>query len=533
MVDYYSDYPGSAASFKRPPKRLSPASMRFNREISNEPGLMANPAIDPVNILAGFGSVGATQGIGSAMGVLPGMMASEVPVGLGIEKVEEMSGGNPVANTIASVGLPLLAGKFVEPHINRMAGVAAEITPRLLADETGSIKFGKELPFTAEPQRGYHLTNSDIPNDAILPTQAGKENTYSRGDVGNRVADSTEGNPYSPRAYFYTAGTHPETTVRSSNKNTMGVAAPENILDLSKGTPKELAGLMDGYLSKGDAGWGITPGAKGNAVDNALKDLGYNGLMAPNGIAYSFGELPVSRPVSVTAGMSDVIETKGISPKSLSEAEKIQANTMPDFVNRVNATVSKNYPDIRMGGATPTIANFPTETGGAIEPGMAVKLEGPIESIMSAIAEIGTQNHQRQMFIVGDDVLKKVPSAWEGVRITGEFDRGKSLDEIEKLLAKHGVNDYNIVKKYGDTYGVDIFAGSPSKEIKSLMKDLRFPKVSKSYSVMLGSDTASHDNIKDSFDNYAQQIGDYFGKTRGADVFNAAAETGRKWKSGK
>ena len=154
-----------------------------------DPPVEANPPLDPINIAAGFGSGLVKSGVKTALGILPGMMASEVPIGVGLEKLQDVSGNNPYINTVAGIALPLLAGKFLEPHVNRAAGMMANDLVR--GGNRGSIevgmltpgssyfaeKWGGDVPKAIEfkpienmPEvRGFEQTQSPAFQNKILP----------------------------------------------------------------------------------------------------------------------------------------------------------------------------------------------------------------------------------------------------------------------------------------------------------------------------------------------------------------------------
>ncbi|RKY41408.1 MAG: hypothetical protein DRP85_06475 [Candidatus Makaraimicrobium thalassicum] len=382
----------------------------------------------------------------------------------------------------------------------------------------------------AEPQGGYHLRKNPARPEGITPTPMGAQNTYSNKDVGARIDASVEGNEYSPRAYFYNTQTQPESTVASLNPKTYGVEMPENILDLGKGVPKGLADSQNEYLKSSEGGWGVTDGSVGNAFDNALKEMGFRGLSDPKkGISYSFDNLPATPEMTFNAGISNVVESKGMLPETLSGVKEVQNTEFPKFAKQIEQVFKKSYPELKIKGLSPSLANFPSETSGDIEHSITMQFSGPPDAAMAALSEIGTMNHQRMVFAMGDESLKKsLPDAIEGIRLTGEFEDGLSLDDIQSLLKNLNVSEYNIVDKGAGRFGVDIF-DSKSTDFSSLKDKLRFPKQEKVYSAMAGSFGSTHEKIGPSFDDYSQNIRKYHGETKGKSIFDQRAAEGIEW----
>ena len=106
-------------------------------------GLRANPAIDPVNLMGGGLMAVGKYGLKTGLSMLTGMVASEVPIGLGIEQVERLTDNNPYFSTLAGLALPLAAGRYLEPHVSR----AASKTASALAEDFAHMLSGGPMPF--------------------------------------------------------------------------------------------------------------------------------------------------------------------------------------------------------------------------------------------------------------------------------------------------------------------------------------------------------------------------------------------------
>jgi len=105
------------------------------RGLAGAEAIEADPNIDPTNLMAGFGSNLVNRGVGAAFMSLPGMMASEVPVGMAMDKVSETY-DNPALNFLVGLGAPLAGGRFLEDPIEqgimRMGSSRGVVQPDLL-----------------------------------------------------------------------------------------------------------------------------------------------------------------------------------------------------------------------------------------------------------------------------------------------------------------------------------------------------------------------------------------------------------------
>ena len=166
------------------------ASM-LNRERMPSVGsgeILPNPNIDPINIAAGLGGSIYGSGLKAAAGMMPGMMASEVPVGMALDQVEELTGRNPYVSTAANIGLSMMGGKMIEGPVNRFAGAMADTGPKLWADQTGAITWH------GSPHKW------DKPDISKIGTGEGAQ-AYGHGFYSAKSPDVAKS--YAPRDYEY------------------------------------------------------------------------------------------------------------------------------------------------------------------------------------------------------------------------------------------------------------------------------------------------------------------------------------------
>jgi hypothetical protein len=134
---------------------------------------LETPFIDPVNILAG-GAAGLMTGGLPALAQLPGMVASEVPIGLMLEKADEYSGSNPIVNTVAGLALPMLAGRYLEPHVNEFWGqlandLAQQVDPNLRTFNQLGIFLGPNAKGADLPEIDAVGVDNLLPEYATIP----------------------------------------------------------------------------------------------------------------------------------------------------------------------------------------------------------------------------------------------------------------------------------------------------------------------------------------------------------------------------
>jgi hypothetical protein len=402
----------------------------------------------------------------------------------------------------------------------------------------------KEMHKAAAIPGQHAIHYSEAARDEIRGAHYGESvPSYSK-EVESRMYSGTDAWPYVPTGDFYLkeTGGHPEGVVKTSKK-VPHVAGLKNIYDLDRdllGYRERAADIKYNEMMYGKA----TPHTS-NVLAKLIQDAGYLGFartMGPKAGKWAavFGETPVKGPISTTLQISEVAENFETLPQSLGELEWYAENRNPELVQELKDMIAKRYPEVTMGASPSTFARFGSATSGKLEYGVSAEMNGPLNSIRALAAEVvGLAKHQNMVFLVGDpkSMEKADPNGtMTSFRVNDSVDKA----ELEKRLAKHGIDEYNIKEVKGSVY-FDQFihddeGATKFPPIQSLYQDIGVPgsmEFDNVFSEGIGDAAEGPNqwsgNIEDIRANYEKILVEHFGKERGGEIYAEGLKKGLLW----
>lgn len=357
-----------------------------------------------------------------------------------------------------------------------------------------------------------------------------QHNLHSENDIGRRKAEATEDWPYIEYGQFYAPGTQPE-----SGPKTRGIPhvakLPEGVVYDGVADPLGLRKQAYRYIEEAKKK-GEYPHF-GNVFPALVRRAKYQGFSFKLGddAAYSlFGETPVlpdGAPVSATLRLSDVTEYTETLPQDLPSLHGIMKERVPTLWQEIERAVKESYPEITVRSATPSLARFESATSGVMEYGLALRLDGPLPSIRSAISEVvGLGKMQRVIYLETDSAQSGQEAV--GSVLRAKFKDGLTLQDIQEGLEKHGVDEYNVVQDGGEFFFDQFFFGEELDEIKNRLEPFideylhrGWMKTYKSASETLGYDSYANPGVEGNAQlelaaaDYEKHIKEHFGRENG------------------
>jgi hypothetical protein len=402
----------------------------------------------------------------------------------------------------------------------------------------------KEMHKVAAIPEQHAVHYSEAAREEIRGAEYGEPvPSYSK-EVAARMYGKTDNWPYIPTGDFYLkeTGGQPEGVVKTLKK-IPHVAGLKNIYDLDR----DLLGFREraADIKYNEMRYGKQAPHASNVIAKLIQDAGYLGFARTMGAkagkwAAVFGETPVEGPISTTLQISEVAEDFETLPQSLEELEWYAENRNPGLAQELQDLVDERYPEVTMGEHPSTFARFGNATSGKLEYGMSVEMEGPLKSIRALAAEaVGLGKHQNMVFLVGETKAMDQEDP-NGTMATFRVNDSVDKATLEKKLAKHGLDEYNIKEVKGsvyfDEFVHDDMAAKKAPPIDALFRDIgvkgsmQFRDV---YSEGIGDAAegpkAWSGDIEDIRANYEKVLKEHFGKKRGGEIYAEGLKKGLLW----
>ena len=388
---------------------------------------------------------------------------------------------------------------------------------------------------------GKHFKQTPLKKgDFLLATKRDgtiKHNSYSRDDIGKRIADHTDANPYAELVYLYEAGTDPENQLKGK----------PNVYEVDLNQEKIYDGITDtlGYWEFARQRLALDPFANlTNIFANLIKKTGlFDGMVvkAPVGegrwiLLFDKAEI-TGVPEDAVAGVSDVVKTlESNFPQTIKGISAI-FNGRADKLYKKFKSLKAKYAEIKEDYFKPTVARFQGATGGKHEISGMAGIRGPLKAVRAMLAEFGVANIQNNIILVHTE---------EGAKRNGSFYRFKvkrsfeSVEQIYRAIAKYGLEDYNIsVNPIAGSFFIEQFVmdSYPQSFVDSFTKmigditDKGFPQNTtyRATSEVLGDPNWTGVPAR-ALKFYKQDLIDYFGQKEGMEKYAKAIKAAQIYK---
>jgi hypothetical protein len=406
------------------------------------------------------------------------------------------------------------------------------------------IEPGKYVPYVWHKRTfpaittGIHYKKTDLKlGDYVLgATLKGeaKFNSYSRTDIGRRLHEVTDKWPYQPAVYMYTPEAKPEPQVTTGAKGYTFKYDPSEIYD----------GVKDPYLYWDEAIKQLKKDPGANLTNIFLKLVSdreqYNGVLVrspydPEGQKWMliFEKAAVQDyPELAQVGISDVIEKIETTPQDIDEAVLFmdsRSKFLSEFMKEIAA--EKRYHELTFSEYFPTLARFEEATSGMLEPGLSVKIDGPLRSQRAFLSEIAIARGQREVYLMHEpraessypDFIDYEEGKLFSFKVKREWDNNPA--GLIKALAKSGLKEFNIVEStVTRSIMLEQFMSNIDDVAKTVDMIEKFaePGYPRNKVVDIHSEILSGDDYRDS-------IIEYWGQTKGEEIYNNAIEKGREF----
>ena len=359
-------------------------------------------------------------------------------------------------------------------------------------------------------------------------------NPWSERDIGNRKWKDTEAWPYAPLGQFYSTSARPESGPGAGKPHITRIE-PSTVYD----SETDLFGYWKQAFEiaakdpKNDAV---------NIVAKLIKDAGFKGFShrVGNGETWFalFGETPVEQiSKQATLRLSDVTEFTEELPQNLSSLREIMQQRSPALITEIKEALRKNYPDVSVLRAEPTMAKFKGATSDQVEYGAGFRLSGPLDSIRAAVSDqVGVSKSQRVIFMETNPEESGQEALGAVVRF--RIREGITAELLEEGLAKHGLEEFNIPETAAGFFFDQFLFGDSSEslrnDIASFFEEYGAGQIEHydSASETIGfnefenPDVEGEDQLRLAEENYKSHIVKHFGETKGEEVYGGAKARG-------
>lgn len=403
---------------------------------------------------------------------------------------------------------------------------------------------------------GVHYTDAELnKGDYLVATPEGSRdfNSYSQSDIQGRMLEATETAPYADLVYFYETGTQPEPQLHGKSKvynvsfkDIKIYDAIDDALDLREKAAKTLKDEADRAARQSAKRLGLNPkqlqvgkpsSAKmTNMLAKLVRDEGYDGFMvtAPTGERRGGGSgrwvLMFTKKAidhvttDATVGISDVVENIESMTQDIGEAAGQTGPRAESFRKRIDE-IARHYNEVKVDGWDPAIARFGEATSGKLELSSMARLRGPAPAMKAFLAEVGIGHGQRQVYLMHTQAEPN--GKLFQFRVKPEFN---DASKLKAYIEEQGITDFNIVstpsglmvKQFvfkNDISGLDNFG----RLLKDLCDPRLMPTIGDVSSEVLG-DTNFSENPDDALGGYRQDLVDYFGESKGEEIYDEALQ---------
>lgn len=267
-----------------------------------------------------------------------------------------------------------------------------------------------------------------------------------------------------------------------------------------------------------------------NAFARLVQQAGFKGFSTDKGDGekwyHVFEPVKVQPGKKFTMALSDVVENVVEVPQDIAALENLTEQKAPQLWRDVQDIIRNRNLPITLNVGHGTIANFDVMTAGQMEYGLNVDVSGPELAIRALAAEIGARYSQSAVMIL-DHTGKS-----NGTRVQFMVQKDITADQLTEEFKKAGLTQFNIKKKVLGT-AVDMFV---KKNDKAAVKKLHalYEKIGKRGTLqddeckmeMVGSE--DFDRVE-ATQNYAKDMANFFGKTKGLKFYEEAANAGHKY----
>jgi uncharacterized protein YdcH (DUF465 family) len=237
-------------------------------------------------------------------------------------------------------------------------------------------------------------------------------------------------------------------------------------------------------------------------------------------------------PELAQVGISDVIEKIETTPQDIDEAVLFmdsRSKFLTEFMKEIAA--EKRYHELTFSEYFPTLARFEEATSGMLEPGLSVKIDGPLRSQRAFLSEIAIARGQREVYLMHE------PRAESGYPDFIDYEEGKLFSfkvkrewdnnpaGLIRALAESGLKEFNIVEStVTRSIMLEQFMSNVDDVAKTVEMIEKFaePGYPRNKVVDIHSEILSGDDYKDS-------LIEYWGQTKGEEIYNNAIEKGREF----
>jgi uncharacterized radical SAM superfamily protein len=361
--------------------------------------------------------------------------------------------------------------------------------------------------------------------------QGDKPSPWSRNDVQKRMDADTEDNPYVPLGYWYGPGVRRETFFWGKEPH-LTMLYEDEIYDAiaDKLGYKEVAherAQNDPMVKAGKRNWSdVYMNALAQVIQRSGNFKGFALDQNGNTWVFTFGDMMVEEhPKTVDIGLSDRVSNIIQLPQDLGELvdfSQVPARNLYDFIEKK----LKDYP-IKIEKVTPTLARLADTTFGETEYGLSLKVSGPITAIRAAFSDIiGLQKHQNNVIIFHGQ------GATNGTLVRFTFE-SEDINKVSKALKRYEINDFNI-RNEGLKWVFETFISADQENSPEVIDKIvnlfdRKGVAGTLTQTPVNSEMLTREEMPGEPTGYQSHILKYFGKKKGAEVYDRSQKAGVEW----
>lgn len=329
--------------------------------------------------------------------------------------------------------------------------------------ELSQVQPGKNVPYVfhkltvPDPGVGIHYKKTPLkPGDYVIgstPDGKVRYNSYSMTDIGERISRGTQDWPYQPVVYMYTPGAMPETQVRGGGRRGYtfkfenqriydGVKDPYKYWETARREHKESpeASLTNIFL---------TLVRRTDQYDGAIVTPAHGNkpwmMIFEKAAVQDYPEI-------TNVGISDIVESIE-GKRSLVRSAKAmpaRARRFEKYLNWVKDR-GRKYNEVTIERSYYSLARFQGATSGQHEPGIGLKLDGPLRSQRAYLAEVAISRGQREAYLIHEprkesDYPDHVEWSEAQMFIFKAINKyNENPEGLAKDLSKAGLKEFNIV----------------------------------------------------------------------------------------
>ena len=412
--------------------------------------------------------------------------------------------------------------------------------------ELSQVQPGKNVPFVfhkqtfPDPGVGIHYKKTPMkPGDYVVGASADgkvKYNSYSMTDIGERIARGTKDWPYQPVVYMYTPGARPETSVRGGGRKGYtfkfsnqriydGVNDPYKYWDTARREHKESpeASLTNIFLTLVKR----TDQYDGALVTPAHGDKPWM-MIFDQAAVDDFPEL-------TNVGISDIVESIE-GKRDVVRATKSMASRAKQFEKYLKWVKDhgRKYSEVTIERSYYSLARFEGATSGQHEPGIGLKLDGPLRSQRAYLAEVAISRGQREAYLIHEprtemdypDYIDWSEAKMFIFKAINEYN--ENPEKLAKDLSAAGLKEFNIVMSPSSgilTIEQVVFSDENAKQMADIME--KFADKGHPHNQVK---TIHTEVITD--ESGMEMIKEYWGNKKGEEIIENAKERGEKYQEG-